>query len=54
MRQKEAAAALVKELGFAFSINVVLHHANIDHVGAVIALAAGLGADRLEVANTRS
>lgn len=53
VRQKEAAAALVKELGFAFSINVVLHRANIDHVGALIALAAELGADRLELANTQ-
>ena len=53
MRQKLAAAALVRELGFAFSINVVLHRANIDHVGALIDLAAALGADRLELANTQ-
>jgi pyrroloquinoline quinone biosynthesis protein E len=53
VRQKQVAAALVKELGFAFSINVVLHRANIGHVGALIELAAGLGADRLELANTQ-
>src|SRR5206468_4557846 len=51
--QKLAAAAVVRELGFAFSINVVLHRENIDRVGEVIELAAGLGADRLELANTQ-
>jgi len=51
--QKIAAAALVRELGFAFSINVVLHRANIDRVDAIIKLAASLGADRLELANTQ-
>src|SRR5262245_6997402 len=51
--QKEAAAALVRELGFAFSINAVLHRANIDRIGPIIDLAAQLGADRLELANTQ-
>ena len=51
--QKVAAAAIVRELGFAFSINVVLHRANIDRVDAIIKLAASLGADRLELANTQ-
>jgi pyrroloquinoline quinone biosynthesis protein E len=53
VRQKMAAAEIVRELGFAFSINVVLHRANIDRVGEIIDLAAGLGADRLELANTQ-
>jgi pyrroloquinoline quinone biosynthesis protein E len=53
VRQKMAAAAIVRERGFAFSINVVLHRANIDHVGKIIELAAELGADRLELANTQ-
>ena len=53
VRQKMAAAAIVRELGFAFSVNVVLHRANIDRVGEVIELAASLGADRLELANTQ-
>src|SRR5436309_6491116 len=39
--QKEAAAALVRELGFAFSINAVLHRANLDRIGDIIDLAAG-------------
>ena len=51
--QKEAAIALVRELGFVLSINVVLHRANLDRVGEVIDLAAGWGADRLELANTQ-
>ena len=53
VKQKQAAAAIVKELGFAFSINVVLHRANLDRIGPIIDLAADLGADRLELANTQ-
>jgi PqqA peptide cyclase len=51
--KKRAAAALVRELGFAFTVNVVLHRANLDHIGEIIELAASLGADRLELANTQ-
>jgi len=51
--QKMAAAAIVRELGFVFSVNVVLHRANIDRVAEIIELAARLGADRLELANTQ-
>jgi pyrroloquinoline quinone biosynthesis protein E len=50
---KEAAIAIVRELGFAFSINAVLHRANLDRIGDIIELAAALGADRLELANTQ-
>jgi pyrroloquinoline quinone biosynthesis protein E len=53
VKQKQAAIALVKELGFAFSVNVVLHRANLDRIGEIIDLAAGYGADRLELANTQ-
>lgn len=53
VRQKLSAAAIVRELGFALSINVVLHRGNIDRVGEMIDLAARLGADRLELANTQ-
>jgi pyrroloquinoline quinone biosynthesis protein E len=53
VRHKQAAAALVRELGFAFTINVVLHRANLDRIGEIIELAASLGADRLELANTQ-
>ncbi|HEX5386867.1 MAG TPA: pyrroloquinoline quinone biosynthesis protein PqqE [Gemmatimonadales bacterium] len=53
VKQKRAAIALVTELGFAFSINVVLHRANLDRIGEIIDMAASLGADRLELANTQ-
>jgi PqqA peptide cyclase len=53
VHHKHAAAALVRDLGFAFSVNVVLHRANLDRVGDIIELAAQLGADRLELANTQ-
>lgn len=53
VRHKEAAAALVRELGFAFTINAVLHRANLDRIEDIIELAARLGADRLELANTQ-
>jgi pyrroloquinoline quinone biosynthesis protein E len=50
---KQQAAAIVRELGFAFSINAVLHRANLDRIGDIIEMAAALGADRLELANTQ-
>jgi pyrroloquinoline quinone biosynthesis protein E len=50
---KQAAAVTVRELGFAFSINAVLHRSNLDRIGDIIDLAAALGADRLELANTQ-
>lgn len=53
VKQKRAAAALVRELGFAFTVNVVLHRANLDRIEQIIGLAAELGADRLELANTQ-
>lgn len=52
-RQKYEAAALVKELDLAFSVNVVLHRANLDHLGEIIDFAYSLGADRVELANTQ-
>jgi len=53
VKQKRAAAALVRELGFAFSVNVVLHKANLDRIQQIIDLASEMGADRLELANTQ-
>jgi pyrroloquinoline quinone biosynthesis protein E len=52
-RQKYEAAALVKELDLAFSVNVVLHRGNLDRLAEIIETAASLGADRLELANTQ-
>src|SRR5262249_39917487 len=48
-----AVARLIKETGFPLTLNVVLHRFNIDHVPALIAQAAELGAQRLELANTQ-
>lgn len=53
VKQKQAAVAIVKELGFAFTVNVVLHRQNLDRIGEIIDLAASWGADRLELANTQ-
>jgi PqqA peptide cyclase len=53
VKHKQSAAAIVRELGFAFTINVVLHRANLDRIGSIIDLAADLGADRVELANTQ-
>jgi PqqA peptide cyclase len=53
VQHKESAAAIVRRLGFAFSINAVLHRANLHRIGEIIELAASLGADRLELANTQ-
>ncbi|HEX6533637.1 MAG TPA: pyrroloquinoline quinone biosynthesis protein PqqE [Gemmatimonadaceae bacterium] len=50
---KHRAAAWVTELGLAFTVNVVLHRANLDHLERIIDMAAALGADRLELANTQ-
>jgi len=53
VRHKQAAAQLVRELGFAFTVNVVLHRANLDRIEQIIDMAADLGADRIELANTQ-
>lgn len=53
VRQKLAATEYVRDLGFAFSINIVLHRGNIERVADFVDLAASLGADRLELANTQ-
>ena len=45
-------ARLVKKMGFPLTINVCLHRLNIEHVPQLIAQAAELGAQRLELANT--
>ena len=50
---KLQAARWIKELDFAFTVNVVLHRANLDHLEELIDLAGALGADRIELANTQ-
>jgi PqqA peptide cyclase len=51
--RKKTAARLVKKLGWPLTVNVVLHRRNIDRVGRILDLAADLGADRVELANTQ-
>jgi pyrroloquinoline quinone biosynthesis protein E len=51
--RKLAAARLVKKLGWPLTLNVVLHRQNIDRTGRILDLAAELGADRIELANTQ-
>lgn len=51
--RKEAAARMVKELGWPLTVNVVLHRQNIDRIVEIVDLAEELGADRLELANTQ-
>jgi pyrroloquinoline quinone biosynthesis protein E len=51
--RKLTAARLVKKLGWPLTLNVVLHRHNIDRIGHILDLAAELGADRLELANTQ-
>jgi pyrroloquinoline quinone biosynthesis protein E len=50
---KLQAAEWIKELDFAFTVNVVLHRANLDHLEELIDMAGALGADRIELANTQ-
>lgn len=50
---KLAAAEVIRRAGLPLTVNAVLHRANHDQVGPLIALAERLGADRLELANTQ-
>jgi pyrroloquinoline quinone biosynthesis protein E len=52
-RRKIEAMAVVKELGWPLTVNVVLHRQNIDRVADVLELAEEVGADRVELANTQ-
>jgi pyrroloquinoline quinone biosynthesis protein E len=51
--RKLEAARIVRELGFPLTVNVVLHRGNIERLAQIISLAEGLGAERLELANTQ-
>jgi len=50
---KRRVAADIKANGFPMVMNCVLHRLNIDHVGRIIELAADIGAEFLELANTQ-
>ena len=46
-------AKWVKELGLPLTINAVVHRQNLDHLEDIIAMAASLGAYRLEIAHVQ-
>lgn len=51
--KKLAIAKAVSDAGMALTINAVVHRQNLHQLAAMIDLAAGLGAERLEVAHTQ-
>ena len=51
--RKRAIAEAVVALGFPLTVNAVIHRANIEHVGEILAYAAALGAQRVEIAHTQ-
>jgi pyrroloquinoline quinone biosynthesis protein E len=52
-RRKLEVARMVVKAGLALTINAVVHRANIERVEQLVALAASLGAGRIEVAHTQ-
>lgn len=50
---KNRVAAMIKGQGWPMVMNVVIHRLNIDHIGRIIEMAAELGAEYLELANTQ-
>ncbi len=50
---KQRVAALIKDNGWPMVMNVVVHRQNIDHIDTIIAMAAELGAEYLELANSQ-
>jgi pyrroloquinoline quinone biosynthesis protein E len=53
LAHKREVAGWVKELGLPLTVNIVLHRENLPRLPALIALAEGLGADRLELAHVQ-
>jgi PqqA peptide cyclase len=50
---KNKVAAIIKAQGWPMVMNVVIHRMNIDHIDRIIGMAAELGAEYLELANTQ-
>jgi pyrroloquinoline quinone biosynthesis protein E len=50
---KRRVAAWIKASGYPMVVNCVIHRLNIDRIDAIIALAAEIGADYLELANAQ-
>jgi pyrroloquinoline quinone biosynthesis protein E len=51
--RKNALARAVVRLGLPLTVNVVVHRANIERVGAMVGLALELGASRVEIAHVQ-
>jgi len=51
--KKRAAAALIQRAGLPLTLNFVIHRQNVEHLPAMIALGAELGAERIEVAHVQ-
>ncbi len=51
--RKRALAAEVVRLKLPLTVNAVMHRANIDHIGDMVALALQLGASRVEIAHVQ-
>jgi pyrroloquinoline quinone biosynthesis protein E len=50
---KQRCAEWIKSSGYPMVVNCVIHRLNIDHLDAIIDMAARIGADCLELANTQ-
>jgi PqqA peptide cyclase len=50
---KNRVAKIIKDQGWPMVLNVVIHRMNIDHIDRIIEMAAELGAEYLELANTQ-
>lgn len=50
---KNKVAQIIKSQGWPMVMNVVIHRMNIDHIDRIIGMAAELGAEYLELANTQ-
>ncbi len=50
---KNRVAKIIKDQGWPMVMNVVIHRMNIDHIDRIIGMAAELGAEYLELANTQ-
>ena len=50
---KRELAQVIRKFKLAFTINVVVHRQNLDHLAEIIAMAEELGAGRLEIANVQ-
>jgi pyrroloquinoline quinone biosynthesis protein E len=50
---KQNVGEMLREQGWPMVMNVVIHRLNIDHIDRIIALAAELGAEYLELANSQ-